>query len=199
MDEIKNVIRQINTNLQRLNQDAKSIMFASVDDTAAQQTLLVNMGLMYGRAGESVLIVDTDFSNTRIASAFKLEPKSGLAEYIADTSITEAQMCSKLSTTMPVEVIVSGNTGNESQSSLLNDPRFDSLLNSAKNRFDHILINTASLPKIESLENLSRNVDGCILVVKPDVTEKKKVFRAYQQFRQAGTPVLGYVNINRTL
>ncbi|MGQ2383863.1 hypothetical protein ACT543_14600 [Lactiplantibacillus plantarum] len=196
MNNIKKAIRQINAGLLKLNTPTHVLSFISIDETVPQQTLLVNMGFMYGQAGESVVIVDTDFENKRLANAFKLASKMGLSDYLEHGSIKSTQIINEL-TGKQMSVVTPGKSGVANTDYLLDDPRFNTLMTELRAEYDHVLINTPALSDIESYSSLTQNTDGCILVTIKGVTKKKALYRAYQDLRKHGVKVLGYINVEK--
>lgn len=196
MNNIKKAIRQINAGLLKLNTPTHVLSFISIDETVPQQTLLVNMGFMYGQAGESVVIVDTDFENKRLANAFKLASKMGLSDYLEHGSIKSTQIINEL-TGKQMSVVTPGKSGVANTDYLLDDPRFNTLMTELRAEYDHVLINTPALSDIESYSSLTQNTDGCILVTIKGVTKKRALYRAYQDLRKHGVKVLGYINVEK--
>ncbi|MCJ2385479.1 hypothetical protein ACL36S_05070 [Lactiplantibacillus plantarum] len=196
MNNIKKAIRQINAGLLKLNTPTHVLSFISIDETVPQQTLLVNMGFMYGQAGESVVIVDTDFENKRLANAFKLASKMGLSDYLEHGSIKSTQIINEL-TGKQMSVVTPGKSGVANTDYLLDDPRFNTLMTELRAEYDHVLINTPVLSDIESYSSLTQNTDGCILVTIKGVTKKRALYRAYQDLRKHGVKVLGYINVEK--
>ncbi|ALO02925.1 hypothetical protein ACN677_13815 [Lactiplantibacillus paraplantarum] len=196
MNNIKKAIRQINAGLSKLNVPTHVLSFVSIDETVPQQTLLVNMGFMYGQAGESVVIVDTDFENKRLANAFKLSPKMGLSDYLEQGSIKSSQIINEL-TGKQMSIVTPGKSAVANTDYLLDDPKFNMLVVELRAEYDHVLINTPALNDIESYNSLTQNTDGCILVTIKGVTKKKALYRAYQDLRKHGVKVLGYINVEK--
>lgn len=179
-----------------MNTPTHVLSFISIDETVPQQTLLVNMGFMYGQAGESVVIVDTDFENKRLANAFKLASKMGLSDYLEHGSIKSTQIINEL-TGKQMSVVTPGKSGVANTDYLLDDPRFNTLMTELRAEYDHVLINTPVLSDIESYSSLTQNTDGCILVTIKGVTKKRALYRAYQDLRKHGVKVLGYINVEK--
>ncbi|EIW14402.1 Tyrosine-protein kinase [Lactiplantibacillus pentosus KCA1] len=196
MNNIKKAIRQINAGLSKVDKPTSTLSFISIDDTIPQQTLLINMGLMYGQAGESVIIVDVDFDNERLANVFKLVSKIGLSDYLERGDVTSGQIINEIAG-KKMSVITPGKSATSDADYLLDDPKFNTLMAELQSKYDHVLINTAPLSKVDSYSSLTQNTDGCILVTTQGITKKKALYQAYQNLREHGVKLLGYINVEK--
>jgi len=82
MNTIRETIRQINSNLSMLDKDAQLLAFVTPSGTNSQHVIIANLAIMYARAGEKTIIVDTDFSSDALPAVFGVKQGIGLSDYL---------------------------------------------------------------------------------------------------------------------
>lgn len=194
MNDIKKAIRQINAGIASSDRSTKSITFLAQNNVMAQQTILMNMGIMYSHAGERVVILDTDFQNNSFSNTFGLEKMYGLSDYLGTSSLETKEIVSHVKNTS-IDVITSGNS--EETEYLIGDPRFDMLLNKLNTQYDRILINTPMFGQIDSIDNLAKVTDGFILLVNIGSTKKSELLDMMKILKNNRSKIIGYINVEK--
>ncbi|MBS0953582.1 hypothetical protein [Lactiplantibacillus plantarum] len=196
MNNIKKTIRQINAQLPDEDNSSKVIGFVTPGSRSAQQTIVANLAIMYGQAGDATLIIDTDFGSTVFSETFNLNNKIGVSDFLNNRSVNVENIISQIPS-QNVSLISSGTLKKNETSYLLGDPRFNVLVNELIDKYDKILINTSVMTKYDSIANELKMVDGVILVVNSEETKKKQMFKLMQSLHKQQVKVLGYINAKR--
>ncbi len=172
MNSIKEAIRHINMGLTQ-SENRQIVTFFTLDGEIAQQTLIVNLAVMYGKVGEKTIILDTEFGNGLFSNVFNLKPGKGLSDYLDDYTLTDNDIIQEV-TGHNVGVITSGSENGEHYQT--GDPRFSRLIKSLTNKYDHVFINTPSYQDSGEFSSLLTVSDGVIIVSALKVTKKSKMY-----------------------
>lgn len=194
MNNIKESIRQINTNLMSTKKRSNVVAFMSIGNLQPQRTVVANMAVMYGQAKKKTLIIDTDFSENIFLDTFKLESKVGLLDYLEKQNIDMQEIIVKIPG-QNVSIIPSGSDEKNNTEFLIGDPKFDVLLNRSIQDFDCVLINTNMDEKYDNIGNIAQGIDGIILVIDSNRTKKRALYRLIHSIRKRGVNILGYVSV----
>jgi len=89
--------------------------------------------------------------------------------------------------------IITGGVPTPHADKILDHQSLKDLLNQLKSTFTFILIDSAPVMMLPDAINLSRVVDGVILVVKAGVTPKEVVKRASETIKDSGANLLGII------
>ncbi|MDN6545533.1 MAG: hypothetical protein L0K75_09500, partial [Enterococcaceae bacterium] len=163
MSNIKEAIRQINGSLPSESNGSKVILFKTLTKTNSEQTVIANLALMYARAGEKVLILDTDFSSKVFNQAFGLKSQLGLSDYLSGGSSNVANIIQAVSGEN-ISIVCSGTLPLEDTAYLLGDPKMMNFIEKINNKYDRILISTAVFESKSNDEYLLKYADGVVIV-----------------------------------
>ena len=92
-----------------------------------------------------------------------------------------------------LQVLVSGPRPDVRAAVLLDSPEMRSMIATAREQFDFVILNSPPTLGLSDVLNLGRHVDGTVLVVRNGFTRRKLLKRAETVLRSAGIPVYGYV------
>lgn len=76
---------------------------------------------------------------------------------------------------------------------LLREPALSEVIAAYSDRFEIFVINTPPLNLSADAQSIARQVDGCVLLARKDVTRLAELERATQSLEAAGAPLLGTV------
>ena len=175
MSSIREVVRKINTVFSKQDSVIKTVSFVTLDNYFVQSTIIANLAMMYGRAGKSVLIINTDFQHDSFKTAFQIESGIGLSNYLN----TEKFNISDIVFNIPgqnVSLVNSGSLSDGYSNSMIDDPKFNVFLDKIKQQYDYVLINTPEYESYESIENSLENSDGVIITATLKKTKKKMLY-----------------------
>ncbi|MBP5810108.1 CpsD/CapB family tyrosine-protein kinase [Lactiplantibacillus argentoratensis] len=196
MNNIREAIRQINMSLAAEKNGAKMIAFTSANRTNSQQTIVANLAIMYARAGEKTLIINTDFGLDAFSQAFGIENEDGLSNFLNDSHFHVDDVI-KQTEGQNLSVITSGSIDASETKFLIGDPRMNTLLSYAADKYDRILINTPVALNIKDYMKLYEAVDGVIIVNDLEKTSKKHFANMVHGLRKQEINVLGYISAKR--
>ncbi len=144
--------------------------------------------------GRSVLVVDANFRTPTLANVLRVRVNGGLADFLAG-KVSLDKVIAQTST--PNLSVISSGSAPLAALHLFEDGKFDELLASLRERFDHVVFDTAPLARHLDAICIARRVDGVILVVKAESTPVEAGQEMKKKLDEAGAPILGVV-VNQT-
>ena len=149
-------------------------------------------------SGKRVLLVDADLRRPGLTNMLGLRGPQGLSHVLRDTTTEiESSVRENLHHDLcdGLDVLASG-ARPSNPAELLHSPRFADLLAWAETVYDQILIDSPPTLAAADTTIIGRQVDGAVLVVRPDKNQRRPVMRAVDGFRALDVNLLGVV-VNR--
>ncbi len=176
--------------------DFQVLMITSPQPKEGKTFVAANLAIQFALNGRRVLLIDTDIHNPSIHTAFYLDRQKvhGLRYLLAHPRIPhfnnfkwfqQHKLC-----IIPVE---SRMRRSGELSVLLEEERFVSMLDRARNNFDYIILDSAPVNVIPETIRVAQWVDGLLLVVRADFTTKKAVEIAVENLEKIDAHVVGIV------
>jgi succinoglycan biosynthesis transport protein ExoP len=185
-------VRTLRTSLQLLNIDkpSKTILITSSVPKEGKSTVAINLAFAIGQLNK-VLLIDTDLRRPTLANQFSLPGfQPGLANLVAGThSLEECLVTDELSN---IDLICAGTIPPNPQELLASD-KFKALISSLKERYDHIILDTAPTQAVSDAMVVSNVCDSVVYVVKADSTNFNIINNGLSRFLQNGHRVDGVV------
>lgn len=156
-------------------------------------TLSANLAISTADSGKRVLLIEADFRRPRLAGVFSLDEEHGVSSVIAhDTRLEQAIQ----QTAIPNLSVMPCGPRPSNPSELLTTPRFQQLLETVRNRFDLVLVDTPPLLAVTDPAVVAPRVDTVLLVVSMGRNVRRVALRATEVLDGVGANVLGVV-VNR--
>lgn len=148
-----------------------------------------NLAITFAQAGSNVVLVDADMRRSNTHKQFELPASPGLSEAIVTGNI-EASIKPG-----PIEglSIVTAGTEPPNPSELLHRTRTDAIIDHLRQRFDLVIIDTTPVLAVADAVTLAPKVDGVLVVVNVDMTDRPANQRAVEALRSVKARVLGVV------
>jgi capsular exopolysaccharide synthesis family protein len=188
-------LRRIRSNL-RLSAPGPGPHVLLVTSSAPREgktTVCVGLSHCFAAAGPRVLLIDADLRRPSVHRTIHVKSRRGLTEYLAGKA--ELNDVIQQTTFENLSVIPCGSVP-ENPSELLGLPRMAALLDSVRDRYDWILIDTAPVLSAPDAAQLARLASGILFVVGAEMTSRDEVQRAEQELMRARVPFAGSV-LNR--
>lgn len=148
------------------------------------------LGAAFARTGIKVLLVDTDMFQAALGRLFGVDQRPGLSRYLIEgTSFVDVV---KPTGIFGLDVIPAGlippNPGE-----LLGSPRLQGLVETAKQGYDLVILDSPPLSAALDVAFLPHAVDGVLLVVKASSTTRPQARKVLSQLNASRGNVLGVV------
>ena len=170
--------------------ELKVLMVTSSHKGEGKSTVLSNFAVLLAEAGRRVLIVDADFRRPGISKIFGVNGSPGILENLfEDVGLHEVIQKSSVE---GVDVLAAGKLA-PNPASLSKSGRFRQLILNLKDKYDHILIDTAPYGMITDAAPLIHLTDGVILVTKFNDTKTTELDQTIETLRHTRAYILGVV------
>lgn len=173
-----------------MNQGNNLVMVTSASPGVGKSFVTSNMAVVLANAGKKVLLIDTDLRKGRIHKAFGLNNKSGLSEYLSQKDMTSPTIHSSVIENL--DVICRGKNVSHS-SELLMSERFKRMLDSVKNQYDIVVIDTAPILAITDSAIIGKYVGTSLLIAFYGVNTVKDVELSLKRFKQNDIEITGVI------
>jgi capsular exopolysaccharide synthesis family protein len=156
----------------------KVIQITSPNPGDGKSTLTANLAVSIARSGKSVLLIDADLRKPTVEKSFGVSNKVGLATVI-NGEMEPSDVIQR--TAIPHLYVLPSGPIPSNPAELLTSPKFPELLESARERFDFILLDTPPLLAVTDPAVVAPRVDGVILVIRitkqgrPDAERCKEI------------------------
>jgi tyrosine-protein kinase Etk/Wzc len=189
-------IRALRTRVQfsKLRKDAlKTILVTSPAPQEGKSTIALNLAGSFAHSNRRTLLIDADLRKPRLHNVFKKDKEPGLVNYLFG-EITYEQLLHE-TYTRNLFLMTSGTIA-PNPSEVLDSVEMDDLLKKVKAEFDYVIIDAPPIVAVTDAEILARKVDGAILVVSADKTEKNLLDLGIKLIKNEDTYLIGTV-LNR--
>lgn len=185
------------TNISYSGANIKTILITSRYDREGKTFVAMNLMRAMARLQKKVVMLDGDLRRSGVAGQFRLhfdkKHTNGLAQYLAGMCPMEDIL---YETGIPNAYLVP--VGREVLNSLqlLNSPQMPKLMESLRERFDLVLVDTPPAGVIVDAIDMARYCDGSILVVSYKRGKQKDIVDIRNMIDKTGCKVLGVVMNN---
>ncbi|PPC74964.1 hypothetical protein C4K68_23620 [Pokkaliibacter plantistimulans] len=185
-------VRTIRTGivLSSIDDPYKTMLVTSTVPGEGKTSMALNLAYSLGQL-EKVLLVDADMRRPSVAKSFGIDGRAhGLSSVIAgmaklDDVIVKDEasgvdiLCAGIVPANPLE--------------LLSSNAFSKLLDSLKDKYDRIILDTAPILAVSDALALAKQVDGLIYVIKADSTKDAQVRQSMIRLHEINANVVGVV------
>jgi len=173
---------------------SKVIMIASAQKGEGRSTVATYLSLALAQSGKKTVLLDCDLRESDIHNIFNIPNDKGLVNFLAgDIKFEQAISVTKHKN---LSVVTSG-PKSLNYAELLVSPKFSETLCDLKKEFDYIIIDSSPLTQGVDAQAISKEADGCVLVVKQGHTERKTAAKAKEILIKANANIIG-VFLNKT-
>ena len=186
--------RTLRTALAFSGEPTTRLVVTSTEPGDGKTTVLANLAVAFAQSGKRTLLIDADMRRPGLTSLMDLKGQQGLSTILRSELPLNSTTAGNLFTTQldTLDVIPSGPRP-VNPAELLHGTRFSELLAWAESVYDQILIDAPPALAVADAAIISRQVDGALLVVRPDKNRRRMVVRATESLGSVGANVMGAV------
>jgi len=191
--------------LSRLDDGSKVLMITSGMPQEGKSFVSLNLASAFTYNGARVLLVDADLQRGSLSRALNQGAGTGLSDMLRGVPKNAPQLSSSqmlfqdidLSTAyrqidgIPGLTFIPAGDCSHHASELLGSPPMDAIIETWRNQFDYVLIDTPPAVPVTDPVILSRKVDAVIVVVRFAVTSQPCIQRTIRLLRDVRAPRLG--------
>lgn len=184
-------IKTLRTNVQFSSKQVKIILLTSCYQNEGKSDIAFTLSVEMGKAGKRVLLIDADIRKSTFIKKYGVKEEiNGLSQYLSGQTELENVI---YQTNYPnVDIIFSGPIA-PNPSELLGEDDFKGLLESKRDEYDYIFIDTPPSANLTDAIVVARNCDGAILVVENEAVSYKVAQKVKAQIERSGCYILGAV------
>jgi len=181
----------LRTNIQysSFDNEIKTIVVTSAQAAEGKSTVSGNLALSFSQTDKKVIIVDCDLRKPSIHKKFKISNLLGLSEVLIGQSILEKSVYKYND---KLDILPSGKIP-PNPSEMLSSVAMTTLIESLRDKYDIVILDSAPLQVVTDAQILSTKVDGTILVIRAQRTSKESVMEAKNLLNKVGANIIGSV------
>lgn len=177
------------------NKDVHSLLITSALGREGSHWVTANIGFYLAcQLQQKVLIIDADFRKSSASKSFKLGKALGLASFIENEAPIEKII---KSINEGLDVIPAGRT-KKNPLALLESDKMKNLILDAKEEYDIVLMNCASLRTSKDAVVLGGFTDGVVINISESKVRRQVLQNSYEQLKENNVNVIGCIFNNRT-
>ncbi|KOA20587.1 tyrosine-protein kinase YwqD [Clostridium homopropionicum DSM 5847] len=183
--------RTLRTNIQysSFDNNIKTILVTSSGPSEGKSTTAGNLALSMAQADKKILIIDCDLRKPTVHKKFNISNEKGLSNYLIGEVKLEEVM-TKYSDNL---YLLTSGTIPPNPAEILSSKKMKEFLESVKNQFDSIVIDSPPVLAVTDAQILSTIVEGVLLVVATGETEKEATIKSKELLKKVNANILGVV------
>ncbi|OOP71930.1 CpsD/CapB family tyrosine-protein kinase [Clostridium beijerinckii] len=188
---VSEAYRTLRTNIQYSSFDKtiKTIVVTSAEAAEGKSTISGNLALSFAQNEKKVIIVDCDLRKPSVHKNFKLSNLSGLSEVLIGKEDLDNVIQNRNEN---LDILTSGKIP-PNPSEMLSSTAMTNLIQKLGEKYDMVILDSAPLQAVTDAQILSTKVDGTILVVRAQRTNRESVIDAKNLLTKVGANILGTV------
>lgn len=188
--------RNLRTNIQfsGWNQRLQVLSVTSTQAGEGKTTTISNLAVAYAQEGKRVLLVDADLRHPSLQTVFNVQNKTGLSNILANQN-SYLEMIHN--TTIDNLFLVTAGPVPPNPTELLSSGKLKEVLESWRESFDVILIDTSPVAAMADGLIVASVSDGVVLVVQAGKVKRESVRKTKEKLELAKASILGVVLNNK--
>ena len=187
-------IKTLRTNLMFSGADVKAVALTSFVASEGKSTISFQLAASLAQAGKRVLLLDADLRKSKLISRLRIKTKvEGLSHYLSGMASANDLL---FETDLPGMYIMFAGTYVPNSAELLGSAGFGKLIDSLKEVFDYVIVDSAPLGQVIDCAVIAPVLDGVLMVVDVTHNSYKMERRVKAQLEKSGGRILGVV-LNR--
>ncbi|MBQ8795097.1 MAG: CpsD/CapB family tyrosine-protein kinase [Clostridia bacterium] len=161
-----------------------------------KSTATSNLAISFSKMGKKVLLIDCDLRRPNVHNLLKLDNSVGLSEVVGRfKTFNEALHRDVLPC---LDVLTSGSIP-PNPSELLASASFDNLINTIRNEYEYIIIDSPPIGVVTDTLLLKDYIGGYVVVVREKVTTHGDIEKTIQSIKLADSKILGFLKVGCTV
>lgn len=183
--------KSLRTNLFFCGEDKKVITITSCTPNEGKSNVSFNLAVSLSQAGKRVLLIDADLRRSKLLGKIEAEGElKGLSHFLSQQeSLTNVVY----STNIPKFHLICSGAVPPNPAELLGSVHFKQLLESLRDVYDYIIIDTPPLGSVIDGAVIAEECDGSILVIESSVISYRFAQEVKDQLAKCDCPILGVV------
>ena len=194
--EVREAYRLLRANIQFLcpHDGCKVICMTSSVAHEGKSSVSFNLASVIASSNAKVLLLDADLRASHIQESLGIKSRTGLSDVLAGLNVKEdySDIIHRVDEFPGLDIILAGKVP-PNPSELLASDRMTRLLDDLKDRYDYIIIDGTPLCLVADMLVLSPYIDGYLVVVRAEMTNKKMLNNTVSIIKRINGKVLGFI------
>lgn len=181
----------LRTNIQFCGSDIKTICFTSCTPNEGKSIVSFRLATSMAESGKKVLFIDADLRKSVLIGRLRIDKGIvGLTHYLSGMKeLNEVVYSSNIDN---FDIIFAGPVP-PNPSELLSSNSFVKLIESMKEKYDYVIIDTPPLGLVIDSANVAKYCDGTIIVIESNNVSHKFVTKIVKQLGAGNCRILGAI------
>ena len=165
----------IRTNIEfsGVDKQYKSLMVTSSVMSEGKSTISANLAVAFAKQGKRVILVDSDLRRPTMNATFSISRPTGITNFLTDSNIKLSDIIYR--TSVDNLCIIPSGPIPPNPSELIGSNKMTKLITTLSEKSDLVIYDAPPVLSVTDAQIISTKVDGTILVVKANSTEKSQV------------------------
>ncbi|MGG7058157.1 CpsD/CapB family tyrosine-protein kinase [Clostridium tertium] len=183
--------RTLRSNIQysSFDKEYKVIVVTSSEPGEGKTTTAGNLALSMAQGDKRVILIDCDLRKPSLHKEFRISNLVGLSDVI----VGKADLIKAVHKHNNNLVVLTSGKIPPNPSEMLSSKTMGKLLETLKESFDYIILDTPPVQAVTDSQILSTKADGTILVVRSEKTKKDSVENALNLLKKVNANIIGTV------
>jgi len=155
-------------------------------------TIAANLAVSIAQTGKKVLLVDTDCRDSAQHKPLGMDADVGLIDILTESASWD-DVVRNTSENNLCAIPAGGADGQFDLSALLMSPRLEDFIELSRKSFDVVIFDSSPATSPSESAAIGSKVDGVVLVIKANHTQKDDILQAKQRIQNSGGNILGAV------
>ena len=188
---VEEAYKTLRTNLQFCGEDKKVIAVTSCTPNEGKSNVTLNLARAVAEAGKKVLVVDADLRRSVMMGITEVTQEiKGLSHFLTKQCKMADVICA---TNIRYLHIVYAGPPAPNPAELLGNKYFEGLIQTCREVYDYILIDTPPLGSVIDSAVIASQCDGYVIVIESGVISYRFVKEIKEQLEKSDCPILGAI------
>lgn len=169
----------------------RSLAIVSPESGEGRSYIAANLAVVFSQLGERTLLIDADLRHPSQHELFRLGNQPGLSAVLSGRAEPDS-VITRIPHLLGLSVMPAGAVPPNPQE-LLNRPAFSSLLKTARECFDIVLIDTPAGSRSADVQSIASRAGAALAIGRKHYTSTHRLEVLVNSLRHAGSPVVGVV------
>ena len=179
-----------NIDFSSVDEPIKAVAVTSTIPNEGKSTVALALASAANQTGKTALIMEGDLRRRSLRAAINAHPQHGLHAVLKGTVMLEE---AAVQTPLKGVDFLDAEPGIPNPEELLNSNRYTELIKKARESYDLVIVDTPPVGAFADAAVIARKVDGVLMVVRENFTDKREAQLAMEQLRASSAKILGLV------
>lgn len=171
--------------------EGKVIGVTSADTGEGKSSTACNIAYAMAESGEKVLLLEADLRRPTVASKMGIARRPGVVNMLVNRE-SNSDVVQQSTAAPNMDIITSGDIP-PNPSELLGSEQMAQVMEQMKKDYDYIIVDLPPVTLVSDAVAMAKSLDGVVVVVRGDHTEKKLLAEAMRQLNMVDVRILGFV------